>query len=196
MKHYGDITGESIVYMYKFPDGMIYIGTTSKSLSSRRDSGYNHNPRLKLAMKCGWRNIEKTILASGLSKDDAFAEEERYIRELDATNPCVGYNISSGGKGTYKGLRHSDAYRKAMSERCKGRSFSDETLRRMKDAHAKERHPVIRISSNGMDVFESATAAAKEMSCCTSTITRACKRKQNWYKGYQWSFGQKGGDDR
>ena len=105
------------VYQYTFPDGMIYIGTTSKSLGERRDCGYNHNARLKAAIRsCGWRSIEKTILAECSTQEEAFAEEKRLIAEADSTNPQKGYNISFGGKETYAGLSHTEEFKHKMSE--------------------------------------------------------------------------------
>ena len=49
MKHYK-------VYQYCFPDGMLYIGMTKNSIEVRRDQGYQHNPRLRQALRdAGWQ---------------------------------------------------------------------------------------------------------------------------------------------
>lgn len=183
MKHYK-------VYQYTFPDGMIYIGTTSKSLQERRDCGYNHNARLKAAMRsCGWRNIEKTILAECTTQEEAFAEEKRLIAEADSTNPQKGYNISFGGKETYAGLLHTEEFKHKMSERYKGRTFSAETLEKMRRCHKSERKPVVREDG---EKYESLTEAAEDVNGHKTNISRACADGRQ-YKGFTWRFADERG---
>ena len=177
------------VYKYTFPNGMIYIGVTSLSLADRRDCGYNHNKRLKDAIReCGWRQIRKEIIKDHLSQEDAFALEQKTISELNATDEKVGYNVSGGGKSTYAGLKHSDEYKKKMSDLYKGKKFSDKTLELMRKAHEKERKPVIGISPGGEEVrYKSLNDAAKAFETSPTTISRVCSRN-GIYKNFKWQF--------
>ena len=181
------------VYKYTFPNGKIYIGVTSKPIQYRKDCGYQHNHALKTAMKeCGWGNIKVTILADGLCQQDAFLCEEEEIRRNNATDPAVGYNISHGGKSTFKGLKHSEDYKRHMSDISKGKSFSEETLKRMSAAHEKEKIAVNRISDSGDTIaFNSLHDAAKGVCGYPTNIKRACDSGRQ-YKGFRWEL--KGGD--
>ena len=87
------------IYMYSFPNGMVYIGMTKHTVQYRKDCGYQHNLKLKQAIKkYGWKDIGTTILADNLSKDEAYESEMYYINKYNADNPEKGYNISHGGK--------------------------------------------------------------------------------------------------
>ena len=182
------------VYRYIFPDGKIYIGMTKNTISQRRDNGYQHNALLKAHIKeYGWKDVQTDILADGLSKDKACQLEQDYIEKCDATNPSIGLNISKGGIQTFKGLKHTSEHRKYMSDLYKGRTFSKETLKKMSIAHEKEKHPVIRIDSNGnTELFKSLHEAAKVVNGYPTNIGRACDSGKE-YKGYHW---MKGGGDR
>ena len=177
------------VYKYTFPNGMIYIGCTSLSLEQRRDDGYSHNKELKNAMSLfGWRTIEKTIIADGLSQKEAFALEKKTIADENATDPNIGYNISLGGKSTFAGLRHTKEHRKHMSELYKGRVFSEQTLERMKQSHEKERVPVIGVDENGKETrYESLLEAAKAIGSYSTNICRACKGNKK-HKNILWRY--------
>ena len=105
------------IYLYKFPDGKVYIGMTKNDLATRRDQGYQHNKPLQEEMrKTGWGNIKTLILEDGLTKESACEREKFYISKFDSTNPKKGFNISKGGKATFKGLHHSKSHRQHLSE--------------------------------------------------------------------------------
>lgn len=137
----------------------------------------------------GWANIKKEILEKCESIDEAFDTEKKLIKENDATNPEVGYNISNGGKNTYEGLCHTEEYKKRMSDLCIGRTFSEETLKRMRNSHAKERKPVEMKNKDGviLSVFQSMSDAAEAISGYKTNISRACNSGKQ-YKGMFWAF--------
>ncbi len=181
------------VYKYTFPDGKIYIGMTKNSLGTRRDYGYNHNKRLKEAIKeTGWRGIEKSILADGLSQEEAFEVEKAEIEKNNATDENVGYNISHGGKSTFEGLRHTDECKRRMSEMFKGKGYTPETIERMIAGHEKERKKVIGITGVGEKItFRSLGDAAQYVDGYRSNISRACTNGKS-YKGMRWCFANEG----
>lgn len=164
---------------------------TSQTLKQRINCGYQHNDRMVNAVKqCGKRNLKGEILATGLTRDEASETEKRLIAEYDSTNPDIGYNVSYGGVCTFAGLKHTEAHKKHMSDLYRGKVWSEESLRKMKQAHAKERHPCVAMDSDGNVVkrYESLLAAAKDVGSCTTTISRVCNRKNNQYKGLYWKL--------
>ena len=179
------------VYKYTFPDGKIYIGMTHLTIQERRDCGYQHNIPLKNALKkYGWHNVKVDILEIADNRTMAFELEEKYIALSDSTNPKIGYNISKGGKATFTGLKHTESHKRHMSELYKGRTFSAETLAKIKKAHAKECKAVmcLDMNDNVVKVYESCIAAAKDFNSCPSNISRACRKINKTHKGYRWEW--------
>lgn len=182
------------VYKYIFPNGKIYIGTTKNTIAKRREQGYQHNQALKDACrKYGWSNVETIILADGLTQDEAFKKEKEFILKYHATSGDVGFNVSPGGKATFKGLKHTAEHRQHMSELYQGKVFSSETLRKMKEAHKKEQKAVIATSESGEKTeFESLHEAAKKVGGRPTNVSRAANNNTQ-YKGFKWAFAE-GGD--
>jgi hypothetical protein len=83
------------VYLHKFPDGKIYVGMTSQSLSQRwrRGAGYANSPVGAAINKFGWDNVKHYILFSGLDRESAKYIESYYIKTRHAYLPEYGYNI-------------------------------------------------------------------------------------------------------
>lgn len=190
------MTGSYKVYMYTFPDGKVYIGVTSRKLTERRDFGYRHNHGLTAALRMhGWHGIKKEILIDGLSKESAFEMEQKLIAEYDATNPLKGYNISHGGIGTFRGLKHSEEHKRYMSELYKGRHFSSQALQNMKNAHSKERHTVASLDESKRIVkrYQSLGEAADDIGGYKSNISRVCGSPNKKYKGFYWMKITEGG---
>lgn len=185
MKHYK-------VYKYIFPDGMAYVGVTQHSIQYRKDCGYQHNKRLSDAIRnTGWSNVQKVIIADGLSKDEAFKLEMKIIEEEHLTDKTKGYNISYGGVATFEKLKHTEEFKKMLSNRFKNRHYSEATLNKMKKAHEKERIPVM-CMSGGVVVqrYDSLHSAAESVGGYPSNISRACNSLKP-YKGFEWRFSGK-----
>lgn len=111
-----------IVYKYRnIYNNKVYIGQTCRSLSNRagkNGAGYQGCTYFYHAIqKYGWQNFEATILAQGLSKEQANEQEKYYIDLYNARNPNLGYNLLEGGQGDRQ--YHSktpEETRKKMSE--------------------------------------------------------------------------------
>lgn len=117
----GLVTEESnyCVYKHTSPSGKVYIGITRQSVENRWKNGlgYESSPHFWNAIqKYGWNSFSHEILISGISKDDACAEERRLISELNAMNPSFGYNQKTGGE---IGVSLSQEVRKKLSENKK-----------------------------------------------------------------------------
>ena len=107
-----------IVYKHTCPNGKIYIGMTSRTLSQRRRSGYWHNPRfLSDIQRYGWSQIKSEILCEELDYERAKQKEIGLIAKYNATDPAIGYNISIGGE-SHRGcsFHHSDETKKKISK--------------------------------------------------------------------------------
>ena len=178
------------VYKYTFPNGMIYIGMTSQSIQHRRNCGYQHNARMKAVTKrYGWKAVKTEVLCDNLSLEEASKKEQEYIEQFNATEENVGYNISKGGKASYYGAKHTEGYKKRMSDLYKGKPFTKEHRENMAKAHAKEYKPVVMRTLNGELVacFNSLTEAASYVGGYKANISRVCQ-SQKPYKGYLWEF--------
>lgn len=83
-------------------------------------NGYRQNTFVRNAIKkYGWANVEKELIASHLTLEEATNFERLLIAKLDLMNPLNGYNLTSGGE-MVPGYCYSDATRKKQSEKRKG----------------------------------------------------------------------------
>ena len=180
------------VYKYTFPDGKIYVGMTKNTIQERRNCGYQHNQMMKDAIrKYGWESVLTEILENNLSYEEACEKEVKYISLFNATDKEIGYNCSTGGSASYKGVKHSMKYRQHMSDLYKGKVFTNETLEKMRNAHKKERKEVSMFSLSGELIisFGCLGEAAQAVGGYKSNISRACINNKA-YKGYLWKLGK------
>ena len=113
----------------------VYIGQTCKNVQQRwgnngsqyltkNKSGQYLQPLIARAIKkYGWDNFEHIIFAENLTKEDACRMEQLLIKLYKTQNPKFGYNISAGGEGR-SGVPHSDETKRKMSEAHKGERSS------------------------------------------------------------------------
>ena len=130
------------VYKHTTPNGKVYIGVTGRNLELRflNGLGYKKNTAFYRAIKkYGWNSIKHEVLVDGLTKDEAYNEEQRFIKEYDSCNPEKGYNLSVCGKGGTLGVKLSESTRARMSEGHRGIRLSDST---------KEKLRALRMGSN------------------------------------------------
>lgn len=124
------------VYKHTFPNGKVYIGITMTDLRKRWNggSGYRKQPKIYNAIQYyGWRNIAHEVLCTGLTKEEAEAEEIRLIAFYNSTKN--GYNVEHGGNtiGT-----HSEETKKKIGEGNKGKSkpCSEERKQKLRNMYA------------------------------------------------------------
>lgn len=124
-----------VVYMHTNKiNGKKYIGITCQD-SERRwrpdGDGYKNNCYFYNAIKKhGWDNFESAVLMSGLSKEQAEAEEVRLIALYDTTNRIKGYNNAHGGGAN--GF-HTEETKKKMSEVTRQRPVNWDKIRKMQE---------------------------------------------------------------
>lgn len=133
------------LYKHTTPNGKVYIGITSQTLSQRwrNGKGYKTQVFYNAIQKYGWDNIIHEILFENLSYEDACHKEEMLINKYKSNIKQYGYNISIGGGGTkgvtsiWKGRHLPKETCKKISEANKGRIFSIESRKRMSDSQKK-----------------------------------------------------------
>lgn len=120
-------------------NGKCYIGITGRDNPKRRwggGSGYSKNEYFYAAIKkYGWDGFEHSIIAEGLSLEEAYEIEKRLIKEHDSANRSHGYNLDLGGNGS--GSR-SEATRKKNSE-ARIRLYKETNLRQKISEGGKRR---------------------------------------------------------
>lgn len=124
------------VYKHTFPNGKVYIGITMMKPQKRWNggSGYRKQPKIYNAIQYyGWRNVVHEIICTGLTKDEAEAEEIRLIALYNSTKN--GYNVEHGGNTTGT---HSEETKRKISEGNKGKSrpCSEERKQRLREMYA------------------------------------------------------------
>lgn len=113
------------IYCHVFPNGKRYIGITKTSLEMRWDNGRGYKTCIlvnRAIEKYGWNNVKHEILGETFSKEDAEAEERKYIALFNTTDPTYGYNILPGGDVSVNDATDEMKYKLGNGWRGKHRS--------------------------------------------------------------------------
>ena len=144
-------------------NGKKYIGQ-SKDITRRcHPSNYKGCVKFYHAIeKYGWDNFTQTILADGLTIDEANEKEEYFISLYNTIEN--GYNLKSGGLNN----EYSEGSRRKMSEHC----------------HSKRKI----ICLETAQVYDSAMAIEKQLGYANTNIIACCKNKLSTAYGYHWLY--------
>lgn len=84
------------IYKFTFSDGKIYVGQTSQSIEERwkNGEGYRGQDVYVPIILEGWHNIQKEILHTGLTEEQANKLEKFYIKKFNSVEK--GYNKNYG----------------------------------------------------------------------------------------------------
>lgn len=136
-----------LVYLYTFPNGKFYCGITSRSIEERagaQGQNYKNCPRVYRAIqKYGWSNIEKEILASGLSHDEACELEQQLIADCQLTDEQFGYNLAAGG---VSGAKHNQESKDKIAIITKKNWEREDSPYRRPETIQKRRESLLRIA--------------------------------------------------
>lgn len=190
------------VYKYTSPSNKVYIGQTCQSIGKRamwNGKGYKHSTHFYAAIqKYGFENFQVEILKDNLTLEEANYWEIYYIKLYNSTDREKGYNISLGGNNHIISKEQLEKMSKRMkennpmknpeisqkvSEKLKGRSFSEETIKNMSNRHKK----MVQCIETG-EIFESRNAAAEAVGVSPSGIGRAINGEQKTSAGYHWRY--------
>lgn len=164
------------VYMHTCPNGRRYIGLTKQDVESRWLNGNGYAGQyFNLAIKeFGWNNIKHEILIDGLSQNQAWILEEKFIQAYDLTNPDYGYNVLSGA--------------------LDAPTPTPDTIRKIRAANIKG---VLQMEQRGFDdyvivaEYPSIIEAARAMGAVNSgNISKALRSKYNYAYGYYWRYAE------
>lgn len=138
------------VYKHTSPNGLVYIGITTKNPRYRWNNGNGYKPNkhfYNAILKYGWDNFKHEIVATGLSKETACKLEQTLIAEHDSTNPANGYNRSIGGECGSLGVKYTkEEIERIRSKRvytsswAKGKKFTEEHIEKIRIANTGKRH--------------------------------------------------------
>lgn len=129
------------VYKHTCPNGKVYIGITGVKPEIRwaNGKGYHHNAYFTSAIrKYGWGNIDHSIIAVGLSEEEAYKREIELIKLYKSNDRRYGYNQSTGGEKSSLGRKMTkeqyDANLKTIEKMRvvnTGRKVSEETRKKL-----------------------------------------------------------------
>ena len=128
------------VYKLTAPNGKVYIGITSRDPKIRWNSGngYKYNKHFYDAIqKYGWKNIKKDVLYSGISQEDAYRLEIELISKYRSNDREFGYNKSSGGESSVRGLHwhQSKETIEKRAQKMRGRKLTQEQRKKLSESH-------------------------------------------------------------
>lgn len=205
------------VYKHTSPCGKVYIGITFDINDRwRNGKGYKNQFFSKAIKKYGWNNIKHEILFSGLSRKEAEQKEVELIALYKSNDPKHGYNCTVGGEGS-NGYKYTDEQRKAISERQKGKTLSEEHKKNIGKANvgkhklSKEhllklqnsRHynfepwnknksiktkEIIQFDLNGKELKRFVSAHSAYKETGATHILECCKGRRKTDKGFVWKF--------
>lgn len=200
------------VYLLRFPDNRVYVGSTSQPLRSRwnNGNGYRFNQEMWEEIKThGWENIEKVVVADGLSKTEASAIEQKTIALYRSSTTAFGFNRELGGicgdkiiplsvkekmrrscvgeKNHNYGTHFSSEHRKKLAKANLNKKRSAETCKRIGEAKKK---PVSQYSLSGeyLATFDCGKSAAIATNTQAGHIAKVCKRQRASAGGFVWRY--------
>lgn len=196
------------VYIHEFPNGKVYIGITSKSVYKRwgrNGSGYSGQGFVGRAISCyGWDNILHDIEAIDLTFEEACKMGKDLIAEYNSNDRRHGYNLTQGGEGVcgyhfsketrskmsdilkgemnpFYGKEHSEATKKLISQKNKGRYAGCKSVRakRILQIDVDTNEVIAEYESISMNPF--GETARWHISDC-------CNGKRNTCRGYKRQY--------
>jgi group I intron endonuclease len=201
---------EYSLYQFLFPNGKKYIGITRQVPKIRWKNGqaYTRNFYLYNAItKYGWETIEKTVLYSELTKEEAEQLEIETIKNNLSSNKEFGYNISLGGN--CKGA-HSLETREKLSRINKGKKMSEETKEKQRKRMMGNKYNLGRKMSNEKKAtllkvnskkviqldknynflveYVSIREAERQTKANSGHISAVCNGKRKTAGGYKWEY--------
>lgn len=194
------------VYMISSPEGKKYIGMTMKKPAYRwrKGKGYENNKELYAdILKFGWDSFDKTIIASGLTKEEAEQTEVENIRRYKTQDPAYGYNHEMGGMHpkiqaestkrknslSHIGLPRSKEHCKHIS---KSKMGAQNGMFGMYGGLNPNATKVIATATDGnettYDSISSACRILKLSKNAFKNISAACKGKRRSAYGFTWRY--------
>jgi group I intron endonuclease len=184
----------------------IYVGQTNNF--NRRMSKYKNllcksQKLLYLSIKnVGWNNFKSEIITT-CSIDLADKLETHYINIFKSyyKENILGLNMTSTGKASFRGCKHTEKWKQNLSKKNKsinfGKKLSKETIDKIKKNHFClnkfgadnfKSIPIYKYNINGyfIESFSGFMDASRKCNFNVSSIFQAVKHKR-LFKGFYWS---------
>lgn len=200
-------------------NGKKYIGITSQTPEQRfrHGKGYKKSKYFNRAIqKYGWDNFTHEILYKDLTIEDAKEKEIELIKLFNTRDNDKGYNILAGGDliaGEYsplynthlseetkrkmsdvrKGVPKPDGFGEKISNKLKGRIFSEETRKKMSLHHADfkgknhSKSKRVLCLETGL-IYESVGEASRATGCNRVKISNVCNGYRDQTGGLHFKF--------
>ncbi len=188
----------------------VYIGITNQGHSVRyrhhiyeANSGSTFKVHRAFA-KYGEENMKIEVLDNCICDKSAKLAEISYIKEYNSMNDSFGYNMTTGGDGTF-GRKHSEETKAKIREKAIGRKATEETKSRMRKARenfvAKQhvinnlqiynqakRKTILRYSKEGelIEKYLGITDLCKKYGYDRTMINKALSGKYKYAYGFIW----------
>lgn len=205
------------VYKHTCPNGKVYIGIALDiSDRWRCGKGYKNQVFARAIKKYGWENITHEILFTGLSKEEACKKEIELIAQYRSNEKEYGYNCTIGGDGT-NGYKYTEEQRKAVSDRQKGRTLSEqhkinigkanigkhklseERIQQLRESRKYNFEPwnknksvrtreIIQCDLDGNEIKRFVSAHSAFIETGATHILCCCKGARKTSKGFIWKF--------
>lgn len=189
-----------IVYMHTVPNGRRYIGITHQKPERRWRGGmhYNYNKRFFLVIvKYGWDNIKHEILYENLSEEEAVQKEIELIEKYKTNQEEYGYNMTTGGKGAPNCTKSIET-REKLSKANKGRKASEETKRKIGEAHkglhlggkSPQARKILQydLDGNFIKEWDSLKDIERALNVSYSAIWKVCNGERKQVKDCIWRY--------
>ena len=190
-------SSEYTVYKHTSPSGKVYVGITQQDPEIRWHSGHGYKRQQRFynaIKKYGWQNITHEIIASGLTKEQAEAEEVRLIALYHSTDRGYGYNTENGGNSPDKvtdelRMRHRELKLGALNP-CYGRK---QTLAQKVALLDATRRKVVQVDANTGAVLRE-YASLQDAAFCVGTgyqsISGVCRGVKKTAGGFVWVYAE------
>lgn len=182
-------------------NGKMYVGITSQNVKDRWGKGSKYHSQYfgNAIKKYGWDGFDHSIIASGLTKEDACEMESILIKTYDLTNPKKGYNMTLGGEGggMYNKHHSDEAKDKIRAARIRN-GFTEEHKRHISESKQGVKHhmakPVYQYSKGGEFIrkWDYMNEAAKELHLIRGNISNVCLGRVKTCGGFIWTYEYKG----
>lgn len=177
------------IYIYKFPNGKVYIGQTHKGTYrygnvSQYKNQFVHRALLK------YPDYEKQILCY-CAENEVDDLEIYFIKKYNSTDRRYGYNRESGGN---KNKVVSEETKQKLREKNLGKKLSEETKNKIRGKTKGVLSPVHKsviqydLDGNFIKEWGCIADASRELKIVDSHISYVCKNKRNQAGNFKWKY--------